>query len=380
MRRRPDRLLALVLAMTAACAHAQAPSQQVPSVAPIVIGQSLPMSGPGFPIANRTLAGALTQVERVNANGGVHGRRIELVTLDDHGDARRTADNMRALVRQHGAVALVNCLGEQASASAAEAASSLGVPLIGPFSGAVALRDKSVRHVFTLRPDDVREAQALLGQLQAMGLTRIALLGDGFEPQRERALAQVLEGGGLSVLRVPAPASTPTALDEALRAAARAAPQALVLNLGPSSLEVLGQRTDAAPAGLPAVIATLSTAGLTQLTRLFRDRAVGFTSVVPNPEASQLPLVREFERDVDAHAGPEAMSFEGLAAYLHLRVFTEALRRAGPRVDIESLTRGMERLGTLKLGGWQLRFAPERHHGSDFVEIGLRTRDGRVRR
>ena len=378
MRCLASRLARLALAAAAAVAVTGVAAQS--SSGPVVIGQSLPMSGPAFPIANRVLAGARTLVERVNAAGGVHGRRVELVTLDDQGDVRRTVDNLRTLVRQHGAVALVNCLGEQACASAAGEASVLGVPLVGPYSGAAALRDKSVQHVFTLRPDDRREALTLLAQLRSMGVGRIALLVDGFEPQRERVLAQVLQDGGVSVLQLAMPTPTSAALDEALRAAVRAAPEALVLNLGPQSLDALSQRTGALLAGLPAVIATSSTMGLTQVTRLFRDRVVGFTSVVPNPELSQLPLAREFERDVDAHGEPEAMSFEGLAAYLHLRVCVEALRRTGSRSDAASLSRSLERLGKLNLGGWNVDFSPEHHHGSDFVEIGVRTRDGRVRR
>lgn len=372
--------MAAALAQPANAPHANAPHTNAPALAPIVIGQSLPISGPAFPISNRILAGARTLVERINASGGLQGRRLELVTLDDHGEPARTADNVRSLVRQHGAMAVINCLGERACAAAAEASAGLGVPLVGPFSGAAALRDPALRQVFTLRPDDRREAQALQGQLQSMGISRVVLLGDGFEPAREQVLAGVLEAGGLGMQRLRSEPGSAAALADALRQAARAAPQALVLNLGPDSLDALSRGAAELPEGLPQVVATLSTAGLTQLTRLFRDRAIGFTSVVPNPEVSQLPLVREFERDVDAHGGPEAMSFEGLAAYLHLRICIEALRRPMGRGDGEGLARAIERLGSLNLGGWPLRFAPDRHHGSDFVEIGLRTRDGRVRR
>jgi branched-chain amino acid transport system substrate-binding protein len=106
---------------------------------------------------------------------------------------------------------------------------------------------------------------------------------------------------------------------------------------------------------VPSVVATLSSVGLTQVTRLFRDRLIGFTSVVPNPEVSQLPLVRELERDADAFVGPEAFTFEGLAAYLHLRVCAEALRRTRGRVDGPHLIEAFEGLGALNLGGFRLR-------------------------
>ena len=94
----------------------------------------------------------------------------------------------------------------------------------------------------------------------------------------------------------------------------------------------------------------------------------------------RLPIVRELERDADAFIGPEALTFEGLESYLNLRVCIEALRRAGLRVDGSRLGEAIESLGTLDLGGFRLSFGHERHHASDYVEIGMRARDGRLLR
>ena len=74
--------------------------------------------------------------------------------------------------------------------------------------------------------------------------------------------------------------------------------------------------------------------------------------MVPNPETSQLPLVREFERDADDYVGAEAFSFEGLASYLHLRLCVEALRRAS-KLDGPRLAEAIEGLGILNLGAWE---------------------------
>jgi branched-chain amino acid transport system substrate-binding protein len=344
--------------------------------APWVLGQSLPLSGAAFPISNRVQAGAKALVERVNATGGIAGRRLELVSLDDGGDSQRRAANLRKLAREHQAIAFVNCLGERACLQTAALARELNVPLVGPFSGAAALHQPAQAMVFSLRPDDRREAEALAAQLRAIGIGQVALLGDGDEPARERALAVALQAAGIRTHALAMHADTATTLREL----AAAAPQALVLNLGPESLELLTRHEAAWRAAMPLTVAALSSPGLTQLTRLLRDRLIGFTSVVPNPEISQLPLVREFERDAESHVGPEAISLEGLAAYLHLRVCVEALRRAGNRADGPGLASALENLGVLDLGGFGVRFSPRQHRGSEHVEIGLRGRDGRLRR
>lgn len=88
----------------------------------IIIGQSLPLAGTSFPVANRVLAGSKTIVDKINASGGVAGRKIELVTLNDAGDAKTLAINLRALVKDRGAVAFVNCIGEKACLSTSDIA------------------------------------------------------------------------------------------------------------------------------------------------------------------------------------------------------------------------------------------------------------------
>lgn len=372
-------LLAAAVLLSACMASRAAPE-------PIVIGQSLPLTGAGFPVANRVLAGARAHVERVNASGGIAGRPIELVTLDDGGDSRRVAANLRTLVSRHKAVLIANCLGERACLEAAQATRELRVPLVGPMSGTSALRSPDVRHVFSLRPDDAREAEALARQLASIGVTRVAVLADDSEPARTAALVAALQRDGRQVTRITADTRLET-IDKAFQDIAKAAPQALVLNLGNEVLDALGRLPASAYDSAPSTVATLSTAGLTQLTRLFRNRLVGYTSVVPNPEVARLPIVRELERDADAFIGPEALTFEGLESYLNLRVCTEALRRAGPRADgqrlgeaIEGLGEAIEGLGALDLGGVRLLFGKERHHASDHVEIGMRARDGKLLR
>jgi len=123
---------------------------------------------------------------------------------------------------------------------------------------------------------------------------------------------------------------------------------------------------------------SLSAVGLTVLSRVLRGRTLGFTSVVPNPDISQLPLVREFERAADT-VGAEAVSFEGLAAYLHLRICAEALARMA-KPEPARLASAIESLGTLDMGGLRVRFGPQQHLGSEYVEIGVLGRDGKLRR
>jgi len=354
---------------------AAVPALGQPAGAPVVLGQSLPMTGTGFTTANRVRAGALLAVERANAGGGVLGRRVELLTLDDGGDARRLAENVRRL-REQGALAVLNCVGEQACHAAAQAGAQVGLPLVGPFSGDARLRAPALRHVFTLRPDDAREAQLLAGQLRVLSVAQVALLADGHEPVREAALARALQAAGITVLRLPVdPARPAAALAQASGAAGAA-----VLSLGPDSLEALSQTAPTTVAGLPAMLMTAPSTGLTEQMRMLRGHGLGFTTVLPNPEASQLPLVRDFGRDAERFGSPDAVTFEGLGGYLHALLCIEALRRGRSADTPADLVRALQAWGRRSLGGFELFFAPDQHHGSQFAELGVRGRDGVARR
>ena len=350
-------------------------AQAQPEAAPVVLGQSLPMTGAGFTTANRVRAGAQLAVERANAAGGVLGRRVELLTLDDGGDARRLADNVRRL-REQGALAVLNCVGEPACHAAAQASAAAGLPLVGPFSGDTRLRAPALRHVFTLRPDDARDAQLLAGQLRVLSVARVALLADGHEPAREAALARALQAAGIAATRQPVDPRQPVA--SLAQAAGDAG--AAVLSLGPDSLQALSQAAPTTVAGLPAMLMTAPSAGLTEQMRLLRGHGLGFTTVLPNPEASQLPLVRDFGRDAERFGAPDAVTFEGLGGYLHTLLCIEALRQGRSADTPADLVRALQAWGRRPLGGFDLNFTPDQHHGSQFVELGVRGRDGVARR
>lgn len=101
-------LVATAALLLAGCSGRTAPSDaEGSSDGPIVIGASWPQSGPLAPAA-AGLHGLQAYIEMTNANGGVDGREIELVTADDAYDPARLADNQRQFVEKDGAIAVLN--------------------------------------------------------------------------------------------------------------------------------------------------------------------------------------------------------------------------------------------------------------------------------
>src|SRR5678815_3808218 len=72
----------------------------------ILIGQSVPLSGANAELGNDIRNGALAYFAKVNEAGGVHGRKIELVSLDDGNQVPRAEANSRQLIEEKPVFAL----------------------------------------------------------------------------------------------------------------------------------------------------------------------------------------------------------------------------------------------------------------------------------
>ncbi len=260
------------------------------------------------------------------------------------------------------------------------------MPLIGPMSGLKALRlppsGQAARWVVPLRAGYEREVAALAQQLRGMGISRVAALTDaapdaGQPAEHLAELHAALATQGVAFVPLALPSHDRTGLLAALQRTERANAQALLIDLAPALLDELAGLPPEALAGMPRVLLSLATPAVTNLTALFREHVIGFTTVVPNPEIPGLALVREFDLQASRHGSGTGM-FEGLEAYVGARIAVLALRRAGPKADSATLLQAVWQLGPQDLGGFVLHLDRARAAGSDWVELALRSRRGQV--
>jgi branched-chain amino acid transport system substrate-binding protein len=99
--------LAIVLAFGAVVTAAAAADDGAKEIR---IGQTLPYSGPvsGFGIIGRAQE---AYFEKVNAEGGINGRKIKFITLDDAYSPPKTVEQTRKLVEQEEVLAIVGTIG-----------------------------------------------------------------------------------------------------------------------------------------------------------------------------------------------------------------------------------------------------------------------------
>lgn len=345
---------------------------------PIVLGQSI-AEGRGSYRGTQGLTGGLrAYVGHINANGGIRGRQIKVVTLVGDNNAATHAENVRRLVREHGAVAVIGCAGEVVCEAIAATAIEMKVPLIGALSGLKAMGHDRSPYLFPLRPSYEREAEALASQIHVLGITRAAVLSDsGPASERVVALERALQAKGISQTMYPVSMFDPASVTRAMNGIAKGNFQTVVMDILPDLVDVMVEQGIQARADeWPSTITSLASSSFQGMSNVFPKKVIGFTQLVPNPESDNSPLTFEFQRHVEQYASPKAITFEGMSNYMAARLTVEALRRSSPPFTGDSIAAALSEASSIELGGHAISFAKGRTSGSDRITIGLRSRHG----
>ena len=139
-------------------AHAQNHSAGMQSETTWRMGMSAALSGPAAALGTGMRDGIEAYFRLVNSRGGVHGRQLELLALDDAYEPSKTAPNMRRLAEQEHVFAVIGNVGTPTATVAVPIANEKKLPLFGAFTGAGILRNNPPdRYVVNFRASYAEE-------------------------------------------------------------------------------------------------------------------------------------------------------------------------------------------------------------------------------
>jgi branched-chain amino acid transport system substrate-binding protein len=349
-------------------AHAQAGE--------IVLGCSGVMGGPlGAPIKTM-LAGADLAFAAANAQGGVGGRKLRLVVLDDELKPDKAVANYEKLLSQHKVAAFFACVGSGTTAAAARVLKESGTPSVAGYAVADSARDKTQGSAYYVRATTGREAEVLIQQLTTVGISRIAVAHldnpGGTEALRlvDKALAaHKLKPVGAGPMK--GDASNAHDLAKALNAGN---PQAIVMYLGGTLGGELMKATWALNSHPSFYGMSLVPGDVIAKVVGERTRGLAISQVMPYPWNQVDPTVKEYRRLADA--AKVAVGYYSFEGYLNALVMLDALKRAGSDPSRTRLHAAL-RATRLRLAGMDVDFTGGQHTGSRFVELVQVTREGR---
>lgn len=164
---------------TAAAEEPADSGEPVPGVTEdtIRLGTTLPITGPAATAGEGLVSGINIAIEEVNAAGGIDGRQIELVALDDGFDPPRLVANARRLIEEEQVYAMASPAGSQALPGIWDFVEQAGTIVWGPVSP----QDPQLQQVYILGPGRGQQLHICTDYMAEEGLTQIGLIGQDNE-------------------------------------------------------------------------------------------------------------------------------------------------------------------------------------------------------
>lgn len=345
-----------------------------PSGRPLIVGQSVPLTGAASEIGLAYAGGAKLYLSNFNSRAD-SPVRIEVRQLDDGYSGERAAANATKLLAE-GAELLFGFVGTASSAAGAAVAKQQGAVFLAPFAAPDSLREPSQGHVFMVRPSMANEAFKMVQHCATLGLTRIAVVGE------DDAMGRAgLEAVNKAIVELKLPPLAASAfmpsnsrqVGAAVATIKAAQPQAIIqAALFQSTAAFIQQMRKT---GYIGTFLNFSAVGINPLyTALGNDiGGVVVAQVVPPPRSMSVPVVREYTAAIEN--SDESPSYESLKGFIAAKVLAEAVRRGGRGPELQKTLTAMR---SYDVGGlWlNLRARPRENMASiDLISI---TADGRT--
>lgn len=342
----------------------------------VLFGQSAAFSGPAEELGKNMRLGIQAAFAEQNERGGVHGRTLELTTLDDAYEPEAAIANTRRLIHDEGVFAIIGAVGTPTSLAAVPVATEDGVPYVAPFTGAAFLREAGGRgtHVLNLRASYDDETEAMVAHLIAdLGIERIAVMyqDDSFGRAGHAGARQALAKRGMAPVSVGVYPRNTTAVKTALLDVRGGDPQAVILVGAYEPVAALIGW--ARHIGFNPVFITISFVGSNALARELGTAGAGVfvTQVVPFPADEEPPVVPAYRGALAALAPDSEPGFVSLEGYLAGRLAIAALELCGREVDRQCFLNALPNSDRVDIGGLTLRFGADDNQGSDSVFLTM---------
>jgi branched-chain amino acid transport system substrate-binding protein len=347
----------------------------------IVIAQIGPFTVNDAPDTGEIHEGAQAYMAQLNAHGGIRGRRVTLLKMDDRFNGDEFARQVQIAQQRH-AIALLSPLGSATLVQALrdKVFDSADLLVVNAVPGAEVLRSPGHPKLLHVRAGDRQQIEKILQHLRVLSLNKVHVLYQDI-PIGGSGFAIASEAGRRDGLTVTGTQSKfePGALERAAQAVRAAQPQA-VLVVGTTTFmgNAIKHLRQAGVSQWLFALSYLSPPILLKIAGPEAARGVGIAQTYPNPNGVSLPLQREFNEAMRARdPTPRVYTPFHLEGYVAARVIAEGLSRA-TEAKPDALAKALRSAGEMNIGGFRVDFS-KGNTGSSFVDIAVVTAEGRLR-
>jgi branched-chain amino acid transport system substrate-binding protein len=353
-----------------------------PARADLVVAHIAPMTGPIAAADGLSHdLGIRIALDAINASGGVHGQKVILKVRDDKFEPDRTID----LVRQEAntdTLAMLMAVGSRPMAKMLKdkILEAVRLPVVGMVPGAEFLRKPLNPYLYHVRAGDDDQYRHLIDHTTTVGMRRYAVVHVDI-PFGKGGLVTVealLKSRDLKPVAVASFPMVPNFDFGPILEQLKGSGADVVLVISPP--EPAGEFVRAyRNAGLNPPVLTLSYGLAEVLCKVAgpeKAKGVGLMQVFPNGNSPTTSLARRFQADFKRFAPAGVLAVQNhFEAYITTQVVIEALRRAGPKPTREKVVKALDGMKDVDLGGFVVDFSPNKHTGSQFVDIAIVSND-----
>lgn len=345
----------------------------------IILGSSAALTGHAKFLGNQYTHGALSWFNEVNAAGGVHGRKIRLISYDDQYDPPQTVKNTEKLIKDDKAFMLFGYVGTPTSVKIIDLVHEHQVPAFGFLSGAEPLRTPFRPYMFHVRASYYEEAEGALAYfVDKLGMNKIGVIY-----QDDAFGKAVLSGVQLAIWRrqqewnrdleiVAAETYVRGTMDvePALESLKTSGAEAVIMvgTYNPLAKFIkLSLDNNFAP-----YFHTVSFIGSGAFSEAIKKQEVSaqyyekiiVTQVVPSPTSTDFEIVDQYRTAHAKHFPEDLPNYVALEGFINARVLVDALKNAGPDLTRSKLIDTLEKMKNVDIGlGKKLNYGKFDHSG-----------------
>lgn len=343
----------------------------------ILIGQTVGISGQIAGPVKEMMAGANAYFSAINKAGGVHGRKIELRSLDDQFDPALALANAESLIRKERVLALFQSRGTPHTEAILPLLAANKIPLVAPSTGATLFHQPLRPYVFNVRAKYQDEVAKAIEQFSTVGIKKIALVHvddtfgrDGLAGFEKAMARQKLTPASVSKFERVNPD-----LDSLLLEVMKSNPQAIVIVSSASTTAEIIKKMRVLSTSVQLM--TLSNNASQSFVDALGSAGHGvmMSQIMPAANSLTTALGREFK--LMALLNGVNPSYAAMEGFVGAKVLVEGLKRSGRNLSREGLIRAMESMHKVDLGGLLVNYSGQDHSGSEFVELTMIGKDGR---
>lgn len=337
----------------------------------ITVGQSSALSGPAKDLGTNMRAGMEAYFRKINEAGGIHGRKIMLISKDDGYEPAAAINNTRELIENDKVFLLIGEVGTPTSQAVVPLAEKARIPFVGPFTGAEFLRNPYKKYVINVRGSYYQEMERLAQYLvDQKGLKKIACFyqNDGYGLAGLSGIEIALKKRGMELVATGTYERNTVAVKGGLLNIKKAGPDAVIMvGAYKPCAEFIKL---AKKVGMKdTVYANISFVGTNSLAKELGEDGEGtvISQVVSFPYDDSVALVKEYHESLKKYQPNFSPGFVSLEGYMVGKFFSMVMESIQGEPTREKFIQTVQEKGTFDLGGILLQYGPRDNQGMDVI-------------